>query len=40
MESEGDSLTFGCGQHGGGQLALLGLDVAEGEPPRVTVGDD
>ena len=30
--------TFGCGEHGRGQLTLLGLNVAEGEPTRVAVG--
>ncbi len=37
---ECDALTFGCSEHGGGQLALLGLDVAEDEPSWVTIGDD
>lgn len=37
---ECDGLTFGGSEHGGGQLALLRLDVAEGEPSRVAIGDD
>ena len=30
--------TFGRSEHGGGQLTLLRLDVAQGEPARVAVG--
>lgn len=30
--------TFGSSEHGGGQLTLLGLYVAQGEPARVAVG--
>lgn len=40
MGWDGQSLTFGCGEHGRGQLTLLGLDVADGEPSRVAVGHD
>lgn len=30
--------TFGSSEHGGGQLTLLRLYVAQGEPTRVAVG--
>jgi len=30
--------TFGSSEHGGGQLTLLRLDVAQGEPAWVAVG--
>lgn len=30
--------TFGSSEHGGGQLTLLRLYVAQGEPARVAVG--
>lgn len=31
--------TFGCREHGGGQLALLRLQVPQGEPAWVPAGD-
>lgn len=34
------ALTFGSGQHGGGQLALAGLQVAEDEPAGEAVTHD
>lgn len=32
--------TFSCSEHGGGQLTLLGLQVSQCEPARVSAGDD